>query len=260
MNGNTVILLAAAAALILGGCGGRKEAVEAQEPQPVVEETEEEESGGMQIEGLTGSLGIDEVKAVMNDSGIMKLEMCLNWIYGKRDYTSGEVEFKFAVKSDGHVQAVSIVQSQLGDYELEKCLLKKLSTTRFPKPKGGATEVNYSFTIDLPEGTRKPDVMPGSMVKDAFAEFEDEIRACTGAPLEGTKLIVYLGESFEEDVEVTGKKNKTKTMTFCRITSLGGMLPEGCSADAMQCIFDASQTWKIPFDPGTYVTKVTLEY
>jgi hypothetical protein len=247
---------------LLLACGGRKGDVEVAEPETAPEVEEEEDDGGMQIEGLTGSLSMDEVRMVMNEGGIMKIEMCLNWIYTKRDYSFGEVEFLFRVKSDGKVDNVKILHSELGDYELEKCLIKKLSYTRFPKPKGGATEVTYSFTIDLPSGTRAPDSISSGMTRTALEEYEDDIKDCMGGTgIEGLNLIMYLGESYSEEVEVPGKKkNKTKTMDFCHVLAVGGVLPEGAPEDAMQCIFDASKGWKVPMDAGTYVSKVSITF
>ncbi len=247
---------------LLLACGGKKGEAEVAEPEVAPEVDEEEDDGSMQIEGLTGSLSMDEVRMVMNEAGIMKIEMCLNWIYTKRDYTAGEVEFLFRVKSDGKVDAVKITRSELGDYELEKCLIKKLSYTRFPKPKGGATEVTYSFTIDLPSGTRAPEPLSSGLTRTALEEYEDEIRECMGGmKLEGLRLIMYLGETYSEEVEVPGKKkNKTKTMDFCHVLTVGGEIPEGAPEDAMSCIFNASKGWKVPIDAGTYVSKVSVTF
>jgi hypothetical protein len=248
--------------LLLLACGGKKGETEVTEPEEVPEVEAEEAEGGMEIEGLTGSLSMDEVRLVMNEGGIMKIEMCLNWIYTKRDYSSGEVEFLFRVKSDGKVDDVKILRSELGDYELEKCLVKKLSYTRFPKPKGGATEVTYSFTIDLPSGTRAPESLSQGQVKTALDEYRGEIKECMGGMgLDGLNLILYLGETYSEEVEVPGKKkNKTVTMDFCHVLTLGGVLPDGAPEDAMQCIFNASRGWKVPVDAGTYVSKVSVTF
>lgn len=249
-------------ALCLPGCGAKStdSEVETLQPEAIEEEEIEEESGGMEIVGLTGSLSRDEVVMVMNDMGIMKLEMCLNWIYTKRDYMFGDVEFLFTVKPNGKTQEVKITQSDLGDYELEKCLVKKLQFTKFPKPKGGGTEVTYSFAIDPPKGTRKPDLIGSTIVKNALEEFKDPMKECTGTKLKGLKLILYLGETYSEEVEVPGKKNKFKTMDFCHVLALGGTPPEGSNEDSIKCILDAAKSWKVPLDAGTYVRKGTVEY
>lgn len=254
------IVLTLTSTLIFAGCGGKSADTEAEEPQPVLVQEEKEKDERMQIEGLTGSLSLDEVQMVMNNMGIMKIEMCLKWIYTRRDYIFGDVEFLFTVKPDGKVQEVKITRSEIGDYELEKCLTKKFSYTKFPKPKGGGTEVTYSFTIDLPAGTREPESIPSTMVKNALNKFKGQIEECTGTSMKGLKLIMYLGETYSEEVKVAGKKKKTKEMDFCHVITLGGSAPEGADEDAIQCILDASKSWKVPLDAGTYVSRISVEY
>ncbi len=253
--------LVMAAFLLLQGCGSRKSEEPAQAPKaPAPVEEEKTDTAGMAIEGLTGSLSHDEVVMVMDQDGVMKLEMCLNWIYTRRDFMFGEVEFLFKVRSDGTVAEVRFTRSEVGDFELEKCLLKKMSYIKFPHPKGGATEVTYSFTLDLPSGTRKPDSISSGGAKEALADFEGQMKDCTGGSLEGLELVLYLGETYSEEVEVPGKKKKTETRDFCRVLALGGIAPDGASEGAIQCIMEASKGWKVPLDAGTYVSKTSVSY
>jgi hypothetical protein len=97
-------------------------------------------------------------------------------------------------------------------------------------------------------------------VKAALAEFEGQMKECAGGSLEGLKLVLYLGETYSEEVEVPGKKSKIETRDFCHVLALGGMAPEGAAEDAMQCILDASKSWKVPLDAGTYVSKTSITY
>ena len=251
-------------AAILIGCGAKTSETAVEEkpaPAPVVETKEEEES--MQVVGLTGSLPKDEVEMVMNESGIMKLEMCLEWIYTKRDYIFGEIKFHFEVLPTGKIKKVDIA-STIGDHEFEKCLVKKFSYIKFPKPKGGGTEVNYPYAIDVPTGTREPDSIASPVVEKALDEFKGDIKGCLGTKLSGLTLIAYFGETYTEEVTVPGKKKKKKKklveMDFCHALALSGTLPEGANEDAMQCILDASKSWKIPLNAGTYVSKGKVSY
>ena len=217
----------------------------------------------MQVVGLTGSLPKNEVEMVMNDSGIMKLEMCLGWIYTKRDYIFGEIKVHFEVLPTGKIRKVDFASSTIGDLEFEKCLVKKFSYIKFPKPKGGGTEVDYSYTIDVPTGTREPDSIASPMVEKALEEFKGDMKGCVGKSLRGLTLIAYLGETYSEETVVPGKKKKKKKLVekdFCHVLALSGTLPEGADEDAMQCILNASKSWKIPLDAGTYVSKGKVSY
>ncbi|MFH1436564.1 MAG: AgmX/PglI C-terminal domain-containing protein [Pseudomonadota bacterium] len=262
MNNSHVYLYPAIGAILIG-CGAGTPEIPVEEkpaPAPVAETDEEEES--MQVVGLTGSLARDEVEMVMNDSGIMKMELCLEWIYTRRDYIFGEVKFHFEVLPTGKVGKVEIASSTIGDLEFEKCLIKKFSYLKFPKPKGGATDVDYSYTIDVPKGTREPDSIASPMVDKALEEFKGDMKDCVGKSLGGLTIIAYLGEAYSEEIEVPGKKKKKKLveMEFCHALALSGTLPEGADEDAMQCILNASKSWKIPLNPGTYVSKGKVSY
>jgi TonB family protein len=58
----------------------------------------------------------------------------------------GKVVVKFGIGPTGRVENATIESSTAGDKSLEQCILKKLVTWQFPKPKGGVhVNVSYPF-------------------------------------------------------------------------------------------------------------------
>lgn len=246
------------------GCGGKNknEQTATLPPPKIAEEEEKNDASGMQVQGLTGSLGRDEVEMVMTQEGMMKVQMCLEWIYTKRDFVYGKVDILFQVAPDGKTSKVTFKNSDIGDYELEKCLQNRLGFLKFPKPKGGATEVNYSFTIDPQSENQKVSEMNSRIAMNALEEFRNEISECTGGKMNGLKLVFYFGETFTEEVENDSgsKKKKTEKKTFSHVLSVGGIAVEGSPDDAIECIFNASKGWKVPLNAGNYISKAVIQF
>ena len=58
----------------------------------------------------------------------------------------GKVSTTFVINARGLVRKSEVVQSTLGNAEVERCIAAKIRTWKFPEPKGGGiVEVNYPF-------------------------------------------------------------------------------------------------------------------
>ncbi len=63
---------------------------------------------------------------------------------------SGRVVVRFVIGGSGSVKKVSITSSTLPSDQLSNCIMRKLSTFRFPKPKGGIdVSVDYPFIFKM---------------------------------------------------------------------------------------------------------------
>jgi len=259
------------AALACGAlsCGAGKTAKETNAPKGVVLEAGPMESypeatveGGteeeMEAEGIVPTMNKVDVDGTMQDSGALHLHGCLVWIYNKqRDFVYGELRFSIRVATDGSVEKLTIARSTVGDWELEKCVKDKFLAMTFPPPSGGSFDLDYTYNIDLPAGTKKPGAASPAAVKDALAGFKKRMNACAGKPIKKTKLIFYIGETFEEEVQ---EGRKTKVHTYSRLVTFGAATSEKPGDEALACIADEAKEWKIPYDAGNYVQKVTVAY
>jgi hypothetical protein len=144
----------AAAPLALSGCGGGDKPVAAPEP---VEDTggrrrappddDDDRDDGVEIEGLRGHLERGEIEAGVSPHHD-DLSRCFTARVGKRRFLGGQVELKWRVARDGSVKQVAVTSSDLGAWEVEKCLLEVGRSMRFAKPTGG--EAEFSLPLDFP--------------------------------------------------------------------------------------------------------------
>ena len=58
----------------------------------------------------------------------------------------GKLIVQFGITPNGTVEKLSVQSSTLQDKTLEECIMKRLATWKFPKPKGGV-HVNVSYPL-----------------------------------------------------------------------------------------------------------------
>jgi TonB family protein len=75
-----------------------------------------------------------------------QIRYCHEYQQQKVPGLSGKIAVKFVVSQEGTVVASSIVQSTIGNSELEACIAGRVRTWKFPKPRGGGVAiVTYPF-------------------------------------------------------------------------------------------------------------------
>lgn len=242
------------AALAMASCGPRPEVQEPEEE--VVEEEPEPEPAddGMQIEGITGTLSQTDVNDTMNMKAIPAYNLCFQHYLEKHDFVYGSINMKFIVASSGKTSEVQLLDTDYGHRDLENCIVAKSKFIKFPKPKGGATEVTYSFDTDVLEGVPEPVTLHAGKVKKALEPYQDEIEECLGS---GSWVItLYVGDSMTEEVE--DEDGNIQPVTISKILILGGYSPEGADLDAVECLADEAESFKLEMDVDG-VGKVTLD-
>jgi len=246
--------LALSCALLLS-CGPKPPP---QEPEPEPEtdpEPETQPADELQVVGLTGSLSQSEVNGTMESKAIPAFNLCFQYYLEENEFLFGDLKLGLKVQPSGKVSEVTLVHSSYGDYELEQCFVGKSKFLKFPKPHGGGTEVTYDFSTDVLPGVQSPEEGSTIKLKNALAPFQSEIKKCLGGKNAGYSVTFYLGDSMSEEVE--NEKGKLVTKTLSRVLTLGGHGPDG-SRDGLECLFDASKSWKLAMDVDG-VRKVTLE-
>jgi hypothetical protein len=61
----------------------------------------------------------------------------------------GKVTLLFAIEPDGRVLHASVVQSDLADCEVTRCLRAHVERLSFPPPEGGAVMIQYPISIEV---------------------------------------------------------------------------------------------------------------
>jgi TonB family protein len=105
----------------------------------------DERDDGMVLENGKGTLEQRDVDAVLA-SHVKALVACYDQAGAARRYASGQVALRFYVTSEGTVSNVLVVESAVGNFAVERCLVDEGKRIRFSPPRGQhATDFEYSL-------------------------------------------------------------------------------------------------------------------
>lgn len=148
------------------------------------------DSNAMQIQGTLGELDAGQVERLLQEQrGAMR--RCYDEAATNLHYLGGRLELKVQVAPSGQPKAVTVTESSLGNFEVERCLVSVLSKLRFPQPKGGDGEVTYPFeaAARTPVGSWQ-----GARITAAVAKKRGAMKSCPGfAKASGLRATLYVG-------------------------------------------------------------------
>jgi TonB family protein len=148
------------AALVAGGCASSSEGSasvagpSASKPKPfdhswrpggMPVKVGDEKDDGMVLENGKGTLEQRDVDAALAKH-VKALVACYDEAGPARRYASGQVALRFYVTSEGTVSNVLVVESAVGNFAVERCLVEEGKRIRFARPRGErATDFEYSL-------------------------------------------------------------------------------------------------------------------
>jgi len=119
------------------------------------------DADGLQLTGEQGSLSQGDAEAAIQRRW-SELVHCYEEAGTARDFAGGPVKLRFFVDVQGRVADVHVLESRLGSFDVERCLVRIGRTIVFPRPQGGMqTSFEYSLefrssgvqpVVDLPDG------------------------------------------------------------------------------------------------------------
>ena len=74
-----------------------------------------------------------------------QIRFCYNKQLTRFPNLTGKVSLFWVIAMDGSVRGAKVRKSSLGNKDAESCMVRALSSWRFPKPEGGVVEVEYPF-------------------------------------------------------------------------------------------------------------------
>lgn len=95
------------------------------------------------VEGGLGTVDVTAVQLAL-EKNAAAVEGCFKEHAGAMRYVGGAVKLRVRVAKDGAVKSTA-ADSDLGAWEVEKCLMKLARGLRFGKPRGGEAEVELPF-------------------------------------------------------------------------------------------------------------------
>ncbi|MEM1417551.1 MAG: AgmX/PglI C-terminal domain-containing protein [Myxococcota bacterium] len=227
-------------ALVLSfGCGGG-DAPPAAEPAPAAEATQGDEAppppppreDGLAVEGILGTISERAVQRTMEGRQGRYLR-CFGERYEANELLAGTFVLSFRIKTDGSVRWVYLAESDVGDRETERCLLRVAEGTRFSRPQGGEAEFRHSMSVDPLE--REPVAWTADRAAATIAENREAIDACAAA---GVRITAYVAPGGT-------------------VTTAGAALDDQEQPEGIDCVLGLVASWTFP-DPGSYPAKVSF--
>ena len=137
----------------------------------------------IKVEGTLGTLDDAAVQAVV-EKHAAALETCFTDVAKTLRYVGGPVRLRLRVGLDGKVKRASAI-SELGSWEVEKCLLERARSFQFARPRGGEAEVVLPFEFSAQTTSTSGTIGKVGVVEKTIAH-------CGRRP-EGTGVIFYVG-------------------------------------------------------------------
>jgi hypothetical protein len=105
---------------------------------------------------------------------------------------AGTAKFFLRIGSDGAAKWAYLEDSDIGDAETERCLVRVVMDAQWPQPDGGDAEVRYSLELAL-NAQRPPNDWPADKVTSAIARQTSAIDRCKQGSSATFRATLYVG-------------------------------------------------------------------
>jgi TonB family protein len=231
---------------VLGvGCGGdkaaRKDAEGAPEfamarrkapPKPV------DPGASMTLDNEMGVMDTDDVEATLQEH-FEDVRDCYTRAGKAQRYAGGKVLLRFMVAGNGIAQDVWVLESSLGNYDVERCLVEVGRKIRFHAPNGNkATTFEYPVEFRSQSGMEILDV-DGPKVEHDVAILLPQLAACGQLASERVSANIY--------IESNGVPS-----------SVGLATAAALDEDAGDCVVQTIRTWHMSVSLPGHVVRATF--
>ncbi len=94
---------------------------------------------------MIGPLSMETIRRVIH-SHRDQIKYCYSQELTRHPKLAGKVSIKFTINSSGYVQQSAVSATSLHNSQVERCIMGRIRTWKFPKPRGGGVViVNYPF-------------------------------------------------------------------------------------------------------------------
>jgi hypothetical protein len=269
--------------LLTAACGSS--APKPAPPEPVVEQKatrvpieDESKDNEPQEEGVTftktkGAMSKEAIEAGLAPH-TQALSDCYMQKVGKRKWLGGHIVLHWDIKGDGSISSVKMQESDLGSWEIEKCLLDIAWTATFEKPAGGDADFTVPLEFAAPRGTQIWDedkalrAVGGQLAAFEECDNPDKPKEAKGKgahkkkapapkkkPVEEPKVASRPEPHPPSNVVVTvyvGPQGKAQSVGFSSMTSELGDKWTACATQV-------AMAWRLP-DPRGQIAKLAVKY
>jgi hypothetical protein len=187
-----------------------------------------DDGDGMTLERAKGALDQRDVDKVL-DREVQKLTPCYQQAGEAQRYAGGDVKLRFFVTSHGEVSNVLVVESAVGNFEVERCLITEGRRLKFPPPDGArATDFEYSLRFES-SGAVKVIDRDEEALAHTVARLIPQLASCGSLGPKPVRAVVY--------IQPGGT-----------VASVGLACPSPIDMSASACAVEQIRKWRLPDD------------
>jgi len=150
-----------------------------------------DDSDGMKIDVAKGALDQRDVDKVL-DRQVQSLTPCYEQAGPTQKYAGGDVKLRFFVTSSGDVSNVLVTASDVGNFEVERCLVTEGRKLKFTPPEGAkATDFEYALRFQPSGNARVVEWDDGALARDV-AQLAPRLAACGSLGPNPVRAVVYI--------------------------------------------------------------------
>ncbi len=234
-NAFKLAILGSMQVVLASGCGGEPpvaKMAQVEAPPPA-----RPKAPAMQ---MTSELGFIDPAATKKAFRALDAEFdhCEEQAVRKLAVLSGELKFFVRVSAAGQAKYAYLIESTVGDRDVEECFVNVVERATFPKPQGGEAEVTYRTNLKA-----SPARPATEWTADRVAHLVQRARNCKDGSSARYQVTMYVGPQ--------GGRNG-------KVLSVGVAASETDSDARVTCIMHAVRSGGVP-TPGSWPAKVTFE-
>jgi TonB family protein len=190
---------------------------------------------------ITNELGVmdtDDVEATIADH-FDDVRGCYGRAGKAQRYAGGRVLLRFMVNADGSAQDVRVLETTLGNYDVERCLVEVGRKIRFHAP-SGAKPTTFEYPVEF-RSTNEVGVLDvdGPKVDRDVAAFLPQLAACGQLASGGASAVVYVGPNGFPG-------------------SVGLATPAALDEDVGECVVETIRGWKMSVGLPRHVVRASF--
>jgi TonB family protein len=171
-----------------GNSGGKEFAVRKRPRRPA---PAEDPAPQMKVENELGVVDSADVEATIEEH-FDEVRSCYHRAGKAQRYAGGRVVLRFKLAGDGRAEDVLVVESNLGNYDVERCLVEVGRQLVFDAPIGNKA-TTFDYPVDF-RSTQQLQVLDidGMKIDHDVASFRPQLAACGQVAKEGAMAILYI--------------------------------------------------------------------
>lgn len=215
--------------LVGAGCGSDKASRNDSSATPLAHKRQshgiyaaDSSSGGMTVENELGVLDTEDVEATMKDH-FDEIRGCYHRAGKAQRYAGGKVMLRFMVGGDGIAQDVLVIESTLGNYDVERCLVEVGRRIAFRAPSGHKA-TTFEYPVEF-RSTNQLEVLEvdGLKLDHDLSVFLPQLAACGRLTAEGANAIIYIEPNgFPGSVGLAADSTLDEDVGDCMVQTIRG--------------------------------------